>query len=340
MRFVKLNIFTFLLCLIGLFPVARPTEIDVVSHLVSCVGPLVNSGSDVRLNSVLTDSNDLAGLWSFFMNLLDPNVGPKSDFSRLKEQSTGHPALNAIIRDLNERQIVEGRNFVSLIDPESNQLVYGQMLAVSQNKGKDIAVSVEFLGGSQVTITGNDLYTIGVSQRAKRLFEEQKILGYAPKIPHWSLGQKVLVPRRQAGFSQGKIEAFVGDEAMVTFRDSREDRRRNDEMSIVPITLLKNEFQPGDVVFAESLSTSQMYFNYTVIDILQNGRVLRIQRENIDFTRMHADMDGGITSISLDHQEGFRSQDENTRIPLSHMRTLYIEDVVDLREGRSAFNEI
>lgn len=337
MRFVKLNIFTFLLCLIGLFPVAQPTEIDVVSHLVSCVGPLVNSGSDVRLNSVLTDSNDLAGLWSFFMNLLDPNVGSKSDFSRLKEQSTGHPALNAIIRDLNERQIVEGRNFVSLIDPESNQLVYGQMLAVSQNKGKDIAVSVEFLGGDQVIITGKYLYTIGVSQIAKRSFEEQEILGYAlVGTSHWSLGQKVLVPRRHAGFSQGKIEAFIGDEAMVTFRDSRGDQRRNDEMSIVPITLLKNEFKPGDVVFAESLSTSQMYFNYTVIDILQNGRVLRIQREYLDFT----DMAGGIASIPLDHQEGFRSQDENTRIPLSPMRTLYIEDVVDLREGRSAFNGI
>ena len=135
------------------------------------------------------------------------------------------PALNSIRMALNSGIRTEEIRYVSLSIKESDgnkYLAYGRITKIisspPRQDTKDIKVYIELLSGEEVTLTGSDLYGIGVSERSKRAFEQ---VSEGDILPRMRVGERVLVPHPLGGFSYGRVEEFIGDQVEIYFQNSR-----------------------------------------------------------------------------------------------------------------------
>lgn len=226
-------------------------------------------------------------------------------------------AFDRIRPELIAGSISQENQYISLIHPEDDHFVYGKIISVKRRYNP--RVLVEILGGELVTVTDNDLYSIGVSGQSREAFIKFEAEGVVPRTPRFTLGQNILVPHNAGGFSSGVIEAFMGDEARVIFWESLaaealqnmpEDSKQTDRhrrlpditfdfgsIANVPVELLRRPFQPGDLVFARSSRD---------VNVLISMRILTV---NDGWVKLIGELNDGQT---------FEAD-------------VYLEDLVDLR---------
>lgn len=260
MKLLKQQIISMMLWMMSFSPWAYTMDFFNSSSMELC-SALINSGQH---HHILTDSFAMATLLRPLWNGSSYN----EERNTLPLLNPPNPLVDRIRKDINRGAVSESNQYVAFVrknqHDKKDYLAYGQIIDISTTP--ILKVTIQVLESERIIdVTGDDLYEITVSQRARKAFERKKTGSYAPEItPIIRKYQTVLVPRSEGGFSYGMVLAFIGDKVEVYVTDSRDSSAVTKQFAI---QTLRRPIEVADIISIKGLSVE-------VIELMANGMLL------------------------------------------------------------------